>query len=55
MALECINPKDLPTPQTYSQVVVATGSKFVFISGRANKTRLPTRFIMSAEPQNVKK
>jgi enamine deaminase RidA (YjgF/YER057c/UK114 family) len=34
MALECINPKDLPTPQTYSQVVVATGSKLVFISGQ---------------------
>jgi enamine deaminase RidA (YjgF/YER057c/UK114 family) len=34
MTLECINPKDLPTPQTYSQVVVATGSKLVFISGQ---------------------
>jgi len=34
MVLECINPKDLPTPQTYSQVVVATGSKLVFISGQ---------------------
>jgi len=34
MALECINPKDLPTPQTYSQVVVAKGSKLVFISGQ---------------------
>jgi enamine deaminase RidA (YjgF/YER057c/UK114 family) len=34
MALECINPKDLPTPQTYTQVVVATGSKLVFISGQ---------------------
>ena len=34
MALECINPKDLPTPQTYSQVVVSTGSKLVFISGQ---------------------
>jgi enamine deaminase RidA (YjgF/YER057c/UK114 family) len=34
MTLECINPKNLPTPQTYSQVVVATGSKLVFISGQ---------------------
>lgn len=34
MALQCINPMDLPVPQTYSQVVVATGSKLVFISGQ---------------------
>ena len=34
MALELINPKDLPTPQTYTQVVVATGSRMVFISGQ---------------------
>jgi enamine deaminase RidA (YjgF/YER057c/UK114 family) len=34
MTLECINPKDLPTPQTYIQVVVATGSKMVFVSGQ---------------------
>ena len=34
MALETINPKDLPVPQTYSQVLVATGSKLVFISGQ---------------------
>jgi enamine deaminase RidA (YjgF/YER057c/UK114 family) len=34
MPLECINPKDLPTPETYTQVVVATGSKLVFISGQ---------------------
>jgi enamine deaminase RidA (YjgF/YER057c/UK114 family) len=34
MTIECINPKDLPTPQTYSQVVVATGNKMVFISGQ---------------------
>ncbi|MCX8476043.1 MAG: RidA family protein [Sphingomonas sp.] len=34
MALQCINPTDLPVPQTYSQVVVATGSKLVFISGQ---------------------
>src|ERR1700733_5191616 len=34
MCLECSNPKDLPTPQTYTQVVVATGSKMVFVSGQ---------------------
>jgi len=34
MTLECINPDDLPTPETYSQVVVATGSKLVFVSGQ---------------------
>jgi enamine deaminase RidA (YjgF/YER057c/UK114 family) len=34
MALECINPDDLPTPQTYTQVVVATGSTLVFVSGQ---------------------
>jgi enamine deaminase RidA (YjgF/YER057c/UK114 family) len=34
MTLECINPDDLPIPATYTQVVVATGSKLVFISGQ---------------------
>ncbi|KQU92952.1 enamine deaminase RidA [Devosia sp. Root413D1] len=34
MALELINPSDLPVPQTYTQVVVATGSKLVFIAGQ---------------------
>jgi enamine deaminase RidA (YjgF/YER057c/UK114 family) len=34
MTLECINPEDLPTPKTYTQVVVATGSKLVFVSGQ---------------------
>jgi enamine deaminase RidA (YjgF/YER057c/UK114 family) len=34
MTLQSINPKDLPVPQTYSQVVVATGSKLAFISGQ---------------------
>ena len=34
MTLECINPKDLPTPEMYTQVVVATGSKSVFVSGQ---------------------
>jgi len=34
MALECINPEDLPVPEMYTQVVIATGSKLVFISGQ---------------------
>src|ERR1700704_2301966 len=34
MTLECINPKDLPTPDMYTQVVVATGSKLIFVSGQ---------------------
>lgn len=34
MTLECINPPDLPTPDTYTQVVVATGAKLIFVSGQ---------------------
>jgi enamine deaminase RidA (YjgF/YER057c/UK114 family) len=34
MTLECINPKDLPLPQTYTQVVVAKGTKLIFVSGQ---------------------
>jgi enamine deaminase RidA (YjgF/YER057c/UK114 family) len=34
MTLECINPEDLPTPPTYSHVVVATGSRLVFVAGQ---------------------
>ena len=34
MAHECINPSDLPTPPTYSHVVVATGSRLVFVAGQ---------------------
>ena len=34
MALECINPADLPTPETYTQVVVARGTRLVFVSGQ---------------------
>jgi enamine deaminase RidA (YjgF/YER057c/UK114 family) len=34
MTLKLINPENLPTPQTYTQVVVATGSKLVFLSGQ---------------------
>jgi enamine deaminase RidA (YjgF/YER057c/UK114 family) len=34
MTLVCINPKDLPIPQAYTQVIIATGSKLVFVSGQ---------------------
>lgn len=34
MTLTCINPSDLPLQQTYTQVVLATGSKLVFVSGQ---------------------
>ncbi len=34
MSLELINPDDLPKPEIYTQVVIATGSKLVFISGQ---------------------
>ena len=34
MTLEPINPADLPTPTTYSHVVVATGSRLVFVAGQ---------------------
>jgi len=33
MTLEGINPADLPTPLTYTQVMVATGSRLVFVAG----------------------
>lgn len=34
MTLQFINPEDLPTPASYSQVVVATGSRLVFVAGQ---------------------
>ena len=34
MTLELIQPDDLPTPESYSHVVVATGSRAVYISGQ---------------------
>jgi len=33
MTLELINPEGLPTPASYTQVIVATGSRLVFIAG----------------------
>ncbi len=34
MTLACINPADLPPQETYTQVVVATGSRMVFVAGQ---------------------
>lgn len=34
MTVECINPPDLPTPATYTQVVVARGTKLIFVPGQ---------------------
>jgi enamine deaminase RidA (YjgF/YER057c/UK114 family) len=34
MALESIQPDDLDTPQTYSHVIAATGSRLLFIAGQ---------------------
>ena len=34
MTLQLINPESLPTPTTYTHVIVATGSKTVFVAGQ---------------------
>jgi enamine deaminase RidA (YjgF/YER057c/UK114 family) len=34
MTLERVNPENLPTPQTYTHVVAATGRRLVFIAGQ---------------------
>ena len=34
MTLELINPEDLPTPEAYTQVIAATGSRLVFVAGQ---------------------
>jgi len=34
MTLQLINPEDLSTPTTYTQVIVAAGSRMVFIAGQ---------------------
>jgi enamine deaminase RidA (YjgF/YER057c/UK114 family) len=34
MTLERIDPPNLPTPQTYSHVVAATGNRLVFVAGQ---------------------
>jgi enamine deaminase RidA (YjgF/YER057c/UK114 family) len=35
MTLELINPADLHTPQSYTHVIAATGSRMVFVAGQA--------------------
>jgi enamine deaminase RidA (YjgF/YER057c/UK114 family) len=34
VTLQLINPEDLPVPSTYTHVVIATGTKMVFIAGQ---------------------
>jgi enamine deaminase RidA (YjgF/YER057c/UK114 family) len=34
VGLELVNPPDLPAPQTYTQVVVASGTRRVFVTGQ---------------------
>ncbi len=34
MILECINPPDIPTPETFTHVIVASGTRIVFIAGQ---------------------
>lgn len=34
MTLQCINPDDIPAPVTFSHVVVATGTRLIFVSGQ---------------------
>jgi enamine deaminase RidA (YjgF/YER057c/UK114 family) len=37
MTLERINPEDLPTPLGYTHVIVATGTRSVFVAGQEPK------------------
>lgn len=39
MALESINPKQIDPPATYSHVVVATGTRMVFVAGQVAEDR----------------
>jgi enamine deaminase RidA (YjgF/YER057c/UK114 family) len=39
MTLECINPEDIPSPLTYTHVIVATGSRLVFVAGQVAEDR----------------
>ena len=34
MTFESINPDNLPTPQTYTQVIATTGRRLVFVAGQ---------------------
>jgi enamine deaminase RidA (YjgF/YER057c/UK114 family) len=37
MTLELINPEGLPTPQSYTHVIAATGSRLVFVAGQLSE------------------
>lgn len=37
MPLQCINPPDIPTPETFTHVIVATGTRLVFIAGQVSE------------------
>jgi enamine deaminase RidA (YjgF/YER057c/UK114 family) len=37
MTLELINPADLPVPPTYTHVIVAAGSRLVFVAGQESE------------------
>jgi enamine deaminase RidA (YjgF/YER057c/UK114 family) len=39
MSLESVNPGDLATPETYSHVIVASGSRWVFVAGQVAEDR----------------
>jgi enamine deaminase RidA (YjgF/YER057c/UK114 family) len=37
MPVELINPDDLPAPESYHQVAVATGTRLVFVAGQVSE------------------
>ena len=37
MTMKCINPNDLPEPEAFSHVVVATAGKIAFIAGQVSE------------------
>jgi enamine deaminase RidA (YjgF/YER057c/UK114 family) len=39
MSLERINPADLASPETYTHVILATGSRWVFVAGQVAEDR----------------
>jgi enamine deaminase RidA (YjgF/YER057c/UK114 family) len=39
MTFEFINPEELPTPESYTQVVAATGGRLVFVAGQVADDR----------------
>ncbi|MBB3149150.1 enamine deaminase RidA (YjgF/YER057c/UK114 family) [Phyllobacterium trifolii] len=56
MTLKCINPDGISTPQTYSHVIVATGSRMVFIAGQVaedSQGNLVGRSDMAAQARQV--